>query len=300
MIRIIKISIPMFIVVGILAYLFDSTSLVPLFLLFIFFHLGLYGFELLKKEIEVSLADRYFPVFLKSFSRNIEVGVSPIRALIEISKERYGEITKYFRIFKRKLESNIDIDGAFNYLSNIFKQNKKILNSLRVLNFGIRSGYGLKDLSDSLYEYILKIGDVERERKTVISQFTILFYSISIIFAIIVFILIRVLTPIYAQFTQTAQNYQPICLEIFGIYSFRDLICSLYLFEASLFKDTFKPEEAYMFSVLFNLSLLQAIFSGIIIGYGAEKSLAKSILHSTILFIIIFSFFFTMGKIGML
>lgn len=299
-IKILKFTIPIFVALIVIIYLLDPNTVIPIFLIFIIFHLGLYGFELIKRELEVSLADRYFPVFLRNLSRNVEVGVPPIKSIVEITKEKYGDITKYLRVFRRKIESSIDIDGSFNYLMKIFQKNKKIANSLKVLNFGLKSGYGLKDIIDSLYEYILKISEVEKERKAVISQFTIMFYTISIIFAIIVFVLIRVLVPIYSQFSQTAQNFQPICLEYFGIYSLRDLICILYTAEASLFKENFKPEEAYMFSVLLNLSLIQAVFSGIIIGYGAEKSIAKSLIHSTILFIIIFSFFLTMGKIGML
>lgn len=299
--KILKFSIPLFLVIFAIVYFFDSSSVIPLFLIFLSLHLAIFGIEILKKELEISLSDKYFLVFFKNLSRSVEVGISPIAALIEISKEKYGEITKYFRNFKRKLEASINIDYAFNYLINIFKRNRKIYNSLKILNFELKSGYGLKDAIDSLYDYILKISEVERERKVVISQFTIMFYTISMIFAVIIFVLIKVLAPIYSQFMETSQNVQPVCFEYYvGIHSLRDFICMMYLSEASIFKKEFKPAEAYIFSVLLNLSLLQAIFSGIIIGYGAEKSVAKAILHSTILFIIIFLFFFTLGKIGML
>ncbi|MEM0243504.1 MAG: type II secretion system F family protein [Candidatus Aenigmatarchaeota archaeon] len=295
-----KITIPASILVAIIIFFIDLTSLIPVFLMIIFIHIGIFGYEMLKKELEISLSDRYFLVFLKNLSRSVEVGIAPIKALIEISKEKYGEITKHFRVFKRKLEAGIDIDSAFEYLMNTFKRNRKIFNSLRILNFELKSGYAIKDAIDSLYEYIIKIGEVEREKKSVISQFTVMFYAVSIIFAVIILILVRVLAPVYSQLVTTSQNVQPICLDLGVIYSFRDLICKMYLSEAYIFKKDFKETEAYMFSVLFNISILQAIFSGIIIGYGAEKSIAKSLIHAAILFIIIFSLFFISGKLGLL
>lgn len=298
--KILKVSIPIFLVIAIIIYFFDPTSIIPLFLVFLFFHLILLGYEILKKELEISLADRYFPVFFKNLSRSVEVGIAPIKAIIEICKERYGEITKYFRVFKRKLEAGVNIDNAFNYLINIFKENRKITNSLQILKYELKSGYGLKEAIDSIYNYILKIVEVERERKVIVSQFTMMFYAISFIFAAIIFVLIKVLTPIYSQFLETSESAQPVCLFYEEFMSFRDFICSLYISEARIFKKDFSVSEAYIFSVLLNISLLQAIFSGIIIGYGVERSIAKSILHSSILFIIIFLFFFTLGKIGML
>ncbi|MEM5828169.1 MAG: type II secretion system F family protein [Candidatus Aenigmatarchaeota archaeon] len=298
--RYLKIIIPIFIVIGILVYFFEPISLINVFIFFVITILAFTGYEILKREIEVSLADKYFPVFLKNLSRSIEVGIAPIRALIEISKERYGEITKHFRIFKRKLEASISLEKAFEYLENTFKPNRKIFNSLRILKYELKSGFGLKDAIDSLYDFILKLSEVERERKVVISQFTILFYAISLVIVAIIIVLIKVLVPIYTQFLETNQQAQPICLT-YGTFSLEEIICNFYLAESQLFKKEVKNStEAYMLAVLLNLALLQAAFSGLIIGYGAEKSIAKGIMHSIILFTVTFLIFLILGRIGFL
>jgi len=301
MIKILKISIPFFVVLGVLVYFLDPISFINVMIFFIIFHVFIFAYDVLKKEIEIALADKYFPVFLKNLSRSVEVGIAPIKALIEISKEKYGEITKYFRVFKRKLEASIPIEEAFRYLENVFKNNKKIFTSLRVLSFELKSGYGLKEAIDSLYDFITKFVEVERERKAVISQFTVLFYAITLIVAAIIIILINVLVPMYASFTQT-QQATPICLNYYGeIYSLQDLVCSIYISEASLFKkEVTDTNQAYMFSVLVNLALIQAFFGGLIIGYGAEKSFAKGLIHALILFTIVFSIFLALGRIGFL
>ncbi|MEM5830079.1 MAG: type II secretion system F family protein [Candidatus Aenigmatarchaeota archaeon] len=296
----ITIIIVVYLVLGILVYLFEPISLINVFIFFIVTILSIFGYEILKKEIEISLADKYFPVFFKNLSRSIEVGIAPIRALIEISKEKYGEITKHFRIFKRKLESSISIDKAFEYLEEKFKSNRKIFNSLKILNHELKSGYGLKEAIDSLYDFILKISEVERERKVIISQFTILFYAISLVIVAIIIVLVKVLVPIYTQFLETSQQAQPICLT-YGTFSMEEIICNIYIAESKLFKKEVKnTTEAYMLAVLVNLALLQAAFSGLIIGYGAEKSLAKGVIHLVILFTVTFLIFIVLGRIGFL
>jgi len=299
--KIFKISIPIFLILGIIVYLLEPISLINLLIFFIIFHVFLFVADLLRKELEISLADKYFPVFLKNLSRSVEVGIAPIKALIEISKEKYGEITKYFRVFKRKLEAGIPIEEAFKYLENVFKNNRKIFTSLKVLNFELKSGYGMKEAIDSLYDFIMKFVEVERERKVVISQFTILFYAITLIIAAIIIILIKVLIPMYSSLIQTQQT-TPLCINYgYGIYSLQDLICSFYISEVTLFKkEVTDTTQAYMFAVLVNLALIQAFFGGIIIGYGAEKSYAKGLMHASILFTIVFSIFLALGRIGFL
>jgi len=300
MMKILKISIPFFVVLAVLIYFLDPLSFINVMIFFVVFHVFVFAYDILKKEMEIALADKYFPVFLKNLSRSVEVGIAPIKALIEISKEKYGEITKYFRVFKRKLEASVPIEDAFRYLENVFKNNRKIFTSLRVLSFELKSGYGLKEAIDSLYDFITKFVEVERERKVVISQFTVLFYAITLIVAAIIIILIKVLVPMYASFTQTQQS-TPICINYGGIYSLQDLICSFYISEASLFKkEVTDTTQAYMFAVLVNLALIQAFFGGIIIGYGAEKSYAKGLIHALILFTIVFSIFLALGRIGFL
>ena len=296
-----KISIPISVLTTVLALiLFDIYTAMNILIISIVLHSLLYLFYLLEEERKIREADKYLPVFIKNLTRNVGAKVPLIKALIETSKQKYGNLTKIFNSFARKLEVGIDLKKGFDYLISFFKTNRKIRNSLIIMKETFTSGFGIKETLESVYNYIVKITLVEGERKSIVSQYIVLFYAITSIFLLITVMIIRIMVPIFSNFVENMQRqgqYVEIPCEV-PYTPLQNFICSFYENEMKLFKKEFKPAEFYLFGVLFTGIIIQSIFSGIIIGIGIERSLIKGLIHSLILFSITFFALLVLGRLG--
>lgn len=298
-----KITLPISLGIVLLIYfLFDVYTAVNVLIIVIISHSLLFLFYLLEEERKIREADKYFPVFLKNLSRNVGAKVPIIKALIETSKQKYGNLTRIFYTFARKLEAGINVKNAFDFLISKFKENKKIKNGLTILKEAFTTGYGIKEIIDGVYNYIVKISSVEIERKGLINQYIVLFYAISLIFLVITIFIIRIMVPIFSSFVENMQRqgqYVEIPCEV-PYTPLQSFVCSLYENEMKLFKKEYKYAEFYLFGLLFTAIIIQSFFSGIIIGIGIERSLIKGLIHSLILFSITFFTLLLLGKIGFL
>jgi archaellum biogenesis protein FlaJ (TadC family) len=295
------ISLPLTILLVILINLFDQSTAINILILSLIFHGLGYLYTLLEEERKVREIDKFFPVFLKNLSRNIGAKVPMIKALIETSKQKYGNLTDIFHVFARKIESGIPITQAFNFLIEKFRDNTKVKNSLTILRQSFLSGYGLKESIDGIANYNVKIGEVEKERRGLLSQYIVLFYAITLIFLVITVAIMKVVIPVFSSFSENMKRQgQIVEIPCEFTYGFRDILCKLYENEIKLFKKEYNVGEYYLFGVLFSTILLQSFFAGIIIGIGIEKSLIKGLIHSLILFSITFFVFLLLGKLGIL
>ena len=299
--KIFLITIPISIAIAIIVGFFDSPTGINIVIISAIFHSLSYLISLWEEERKIREIDKYFPVFLKNLSRNIGAKVPIIKALIETSKQKYGDLTKIFYSFARKLEAGIHPRIAFDYIIKIFKDNTKIRNGLTVLKEAFCSGYGLKETIEGVFNYIVKIGSVESERKSTLSQYIVLFYAVSVIFVIITLVIIKIMVPIYSNFVENMRKQgQFVEIPCEYPYGFQTIVCSLYESEMKLFKKEYTTPQFYLFGVLFNAIVLQAIFAGIMIGVGIERSITKGMMHSLILFSIVFFIFLLAGKIGII
>ncbi len=258
-----------------------------------------FSYYLWEKEKEIIDMEKIFPVFLANLRKNIEVGVPLTQAFIDAAEQNYGKLTIHFKIFAKKLKSGISIPKSLEYLKRKFGASKKISNVIDILSNSVQSGYGLSSIIYSISEYMINILEVEQERKSILNQFTIMFYAVTIIFAVIVIVMIKVLIPILSQ-TEMGEFKLIINPCEFTPTLFQSGICSLYDKVTSLFREKHTLMEAYFFGLLSLLTFLQAFFGGIVIGLGVENSLIKGIIHSLILFSIVFFIFLLVGKIGLL
>jgi archaellum biogenesis protein FlaJ (TadC family) len=296
-----RISLIASIILAIVVGYFDVSTGINILIISTILHSFSYLFIIFEEERKVKEIDKHFPIFLKNLSRNIGAKVPVIKALIETSKQKYGNLSPIFHSFARKLEVGINPKKAFEYLINLFKENIKIRNGLVILKEAFLTGYGLKETIEGVFDYIVKITTMENERKSILSQYIILFYAISIIFVVITLIIIKVMVPIYSSFVENMEKQgQFVEIPCEFAYGFQSIICSIYENEMKLFKKEYKTAEYYLFGVLFNAIIIQSLFAGIIIGIGIERSLVKGLIHSLTLFSITFFIFLVVGKIGLI
>ncbi len=250
-------------------------------------------YSLWENEKKIKEMERTFPIFLINLRKNIEAGVPTAKAFIAAAEQNYGNLTKYFRTFAKKIKLGVPITEALEYLKKNFSASRKLVNSINILSQTVRSGYGMSSTIYSVSEYILKILEVEDEKRGVLNQFTLIFYAVTVILGVIILTMIKILIPILSEipgfFADPCQT--PVGFEI--------AICELFKSISYLFKSTI-PQTYYMFGILSLVTLLQAIFGGIIIGIGVENSLIKGFIHSLILFSLIFFMFLVSARIGLI
>jgi hypothetical protein len=299
--KIFLITIPVSIAIAIIVGFFDPPTGTNIIIISAIFHSFSYLISLWEEERKFREIDKYFPIFLKNLSRNVGAKVPLIRALIETSRQKYGDLTKIFYSFARKLEAGLHPKIAFDYIIKVFKYNTKIRNGLTVLKEAFCSGYGLKETIEGVFNYVVKIGSVESERKSILSQYIVLFYAVSVIFVIITLVIIKIMVPIYSNFVENMRKQgQSVEIPCEYPYGLQTIVCSLYENEMKLFKKEYTIPQFYLFGILFNAIILQAIFAGIMIGIGIERSITKGMLHSLILFSIVFFIFLLAGKTGII
>ena len=198
----------------------------------------------------------FFPQFMRDLAESIRSGMTLPQAVESISTNDYGKLSPYVRKLNAQLDWGIPFDEAFLKFARSTKS-KLIARISSTIIESHRYGGNLTDIFEAISKTSVEIERLREERKLYMHSQMITGYIIFFVFLVVIIGLEKYLVPSLTQ-ASVKQLTQSTTLEI---------------------------EEEY--KVLFrNLTIIQGLFAGLVIGKLSEGAIAGGIKHSLFLIII--------------
>lgn len=200
-----------------------------------------------------TLIDNMLPRLLDDIAESQDAGMTLLEALEASSKREYGPITEELRKLTAELSWGVEFEEAFSAFSRRIGTDLSAKTTTLILE-AIRLGGNLKVTFRSTAEFVRGIIRLRQERESQLRPFLMVIYVSCMIFLLIMLILYQsFFLPMATQKTR-----------------FLRLPMSL---------------EGYK-SLLFDLSIVEAVFGGLIAGKLSQGTALNGIKHSVILNII--------------
>ncbi len=252
-----------------------------------------------KRFREFKEMEEKFPNFLRDLIESIRAGLPLHKAIISSSKINYGILSREVNRMANQLSWGMPIDKVLNQFSQRAKASKRMTSGIQVILQSYLSGGEVISTMDSVADSHLTLIETEKERASTLSQYVIVMYAVSIIFIGIVIAIGRLMVPIFNLAGQGAE---------FGLVNPCDScsgpacsICSAYeLTSGSVFGLDVTKIGSYYIALFFYMSIVQAIFAGLVAGQISEASIIAGVRHAMILASITFGVFSILVRLGIL
>lgn len=262
-----------------------------------------------------------FPAFLRDLTENIRSGMPFHKAIITASKNDYGALTPEVKKMAHQISWGVTLDKVLDKFSERMKVSKRIYASSRIIRESFLSGGQVVTTLESVADSANSLEDAEKEKKSLLSQYVLLMYAISIIFVVIIAAISKFLIPIFSSGQDTAsggavsavialENPCSTCtgLECAICENVYNNLYQCMLAPAKQVESICKLKDVgvlnqistYYTSLFFMMALIQSILSGIIAGQISEGSVKAGIKHSIILAGVTVGAFMIMIQLGFL
>ena len=251
------------------------------------------------KEIELR-----FPEFLRDLVEATRAGLPLHKAIILVSHNDYGPLSKEVKKMANQLSWNISLLKVLEGLQKRLKRSTTLSKIIRVMIETYKSGGKVDETLASLSNTLTILQDTQKERESVLKQYVIAMYVISIIFIVIVVAINKLLVPIFESMAMGAaplggsvSNPCSVCLGRGGITCGP---CNLYFGVCSFFGVETSKTSCYYLALFFCMSIVQAITGGLVAGQIGEASVKAGIKHSLLLFFLTIGVYFIFIKFGLI
>lgn len=245
------------------------------------------------------------PLFLRDMAESIRAGMAPHKALIASSKVDYGKLSKEINKTANQISWGVPLEQGLDQFAERVKTSRRLYVAIKIAREAHISGGDMTSVLESVADNASVLEDAEKERKSLLSQYVLIMYAISIIFVAIVAAINNLLIPIFKITGSEAGG------EMLGLSNPCDMCmpgieCSVCAGFELVSRDVFsiKPEPygftigAYYAALFFFMSLTQSIFSGLVVGQISENSAIAGIKHSLIMAGITFGAFSILVRLG--
>ncbi len=238
--------------------------------------------------LQVKKAEETFSRFLRDYSEAINSGINFIQAFDVIIKNDYGALNPYIKRAKYRLSLNIPFPKVLELMKKELSQSKIVSNALDIIINAYYSGGDVGITMMDLSQTLLNIREIHEEKKLILNQQVMIIYAVFIIFLIITVVLYYSLKPLtqletpleIGKYSVRAVNF---CEEYAAVRH----ICEIgYVFGYKL-----EDSTTYLRILLFLLSLVEGIATGIIIGIITENSYKEGLKHVAIFVSLVFLVF---------
>jgi flagellar protein FlaJ len=241
------------------------------------------------------------PTFLRDLSESANSGMPFHKTIQMAARNEYGKLSKEVKKMSNQISWGMTLDKVLNLFANRVKKSKRLFTSVKLIRESYMSGGDVSATLDSVADDASILEDADKERKSILSQYVVLMYAISLIFIVIVVAINKLLVPLFNIGTTTAGSDNPIGLtnpcEV--CTGFECSICSLFQGTAQyMFGMDPRNIGSYYAPLFFFMAMTQAVFSGLVAGQIAENSITAGIKHSLILTGLALGAFFFLVRLG--
>ncbi len=150
----------------------------------------------------------------------------------------------------------------------------------------------------------MRLQETEKERKSILSQYVVAMYVISLMFMGVIVAINKLMVPIFEAMMTPAAEGQVVtlienpCSICIGGGGFECSPCTIYFSICSIFGVETTTISCYYLALFFSMSIMQAAAGGLVAGQIGEGSIVAGTKHSLILLAITFGAFFIFVKLG--
>ncbi len=227
--------------------------------------------------------ENHFPYFLRDFAEAIRSGMTFPQALEMAAKIDYGTLTKEIKKAAAQLSWGVPFPVVLEKMGERIRGSKVIRQSIAIIIETFTAGGDVARTMDFLADSINMIRDVELERKSILSQQTMIMYFVFVIFLGLTigldkFLLTKFLTP-PAGAEAVEQG------GAMAGFLFKKVDYCLYMGWVCGFGKAFgfSGDDLYFKSLFFLMALVQSICTGAIIGVMSENNVRAGFKHMAIM-----------------
>jgi flagellar protein FlaJ len=253
-----------------------------------------------KKFRELKEMEEKFPDFLRDITESIRAGMPLHRAIVSASELDYGILSKEIKRASNRISWGTPVDKVLDQFAERVKKSKRLHSSIKIIKESHTSGGDVPSILESVADSTTMLEDSEKEKRSLLSQYTVLMYAISLIFIVIVVAINRLLVPIFQR--PSAGEFMVMenpCAYCSGITC---NLCSVFRSTSEHFFSIEDPTSigSYYTSLFFFMAMVQSIFCGLVAGQIGENSIIAGTKHSLILLTITIGAFFLLVEFGLM
>jgi len=253
------------------------------------------------KEIELQ-----FPRFLRDLVETTRAGMPLHKAIIFTSHADYGPLSPEVEKMAKKLTWNVNILKVLDQAKERLKKSKTLSRIIRIMIETYKSGGSMDDTLNSLSSTLMTIQDTDKDRKSMLNQYVIAMYVISVVFIGIIVGINWLMVPLFESMAAPATRgavgtfVSNPCYSCAGVSHTGCMPCNIYFGICSIFGSETTSISCYYLALFFSISVVQAIMGGLVAGQIGEDSVTAGIKHSLFLLTITLGAFFILVKLQVL
>lgn len=252
-----------------------------------------------------------FPAFLRDLNENIRSGMAFHKAILAVSKTDYGVLTEEIKKMSHQISWGVALDKVLLKFADRVKSSRRLYTSINIIKESFASGGEVVATLESVADSVTTLEEADKEKKSLLDQYVLLMYAISIIFVVIISVINSFLVPIFETTSGTSSSEGSIALQNPCLNSLpgpEEAICSFYKTISSFIAISPKTGEpvdpnsiaSYYTALFFMMSVVQSLLSGLVAGQISEGSIKAGIKHSIILGGITIGMFYILVYMGFL
>ena len=247
-----------------------------------------------------------FPDFLRDIVEALRSGLPLHQAIVHCSKFEYGRLSDEVKKMAVQVSWGLPLDKVMGQFIERVRSSGRVALSTRVMLEAYHSGGDVVSTLEGVADGISVLNDAEKEKKSLLSPYTIYMYFITYVFVAIVVGINRVMIPIFSLSSGGGGGSvgvpNPIgfvnpCSNQEGL---SDLICTGYKLACSAFNIDPSSIGCYYSSLFLGMTITVAIFSGLIAGEITENSINAGAKHSIIMTGTVIGVFWVLAFLGQL
>lgn len=209
--------------------------------------------------------DKNLPLFLLALSSAVQSGANLIRAIETTADRNMGPLTPELKNLRANISWGMPIEDAFEN----FAQRTGTKMSRRVatlLEMALKIGGDIRTNLEMIQQHVTDLQNLEKDRKASLAPYT---YTIYISFAVFLGISVILSSQFFSEFL----NVQKMLLDSPGISG------------DGMFSSIINMDIEALNSILFNMSMIEAVFGGLAAGKIGSGNYVSGIKHIIIMIV---------------
>jgi len=220
----------------------------------------------LKESQRKDSIDRNLPLFLLALSSAVQSGANLIRAIETTADRNMGSLTPELKNLRANLSWGMPVEDAFENFAN--RTGTKMARRVTVLlEMALKIGGDIRTNLEMIQKHVTELQNLEKERKSSLAPYT---YTIYISFAVFLGISVILSSQFFSQF-ELIQDLLNNSSAPKGSGGFLSSISSM--------------DIKSLNQVLFNMSIIEAVFGGIAAGKIGSGTYVAGIKHIIVMIV---------------
>jgi len=225
----------------------------------------------LKESQRKDNIDKNLPLFLLALSSAVQSGANLVRAIETTADRNMGPLTPELKNLRANISWGMPIEDAFeNFSKRTGTKMSRRVSTL--LEMALKIGGDIRANLEMIQQHVTDLQNLEKDRKASLAPYT---YTIYISFAVFLGIAVILSSQFFSEFLKVQQM----------------LIDSPGITEGGMFSSIINMDIEALNAILFNMSIIEAIFGGLAagkIGSGNYVSGLKHIIVMVVMAVVAF------------